>query len=144
MILDSKLNIADETVLPTAVGTAVVGDVIDLDKSGRRIGDGHPLYLAIIVDEAVASSGAATVEFSLSTGSSSTLGTTVSSTGEISKDTLSSNHQMVIPLPSDYQYERYLGLEATVATSALTAGSVNAFIIPTPPANWYAVEEGQN
>lgn len=64
MILDERNEFADATALSTAAtGLALVGDVIDLGTDGINEVDG--IDLAITIDTAVTSAGAATVEFQL-------------------------------------------------------------------------------
>ena len=143
MILDKKLQLALATAVPTSIGTHIVGDVLDF-KDRSRIGDGNPLYLVIQVAVSFASgSSSAQVEFELQTGANSALGRSVGSTGSINVTALKKATQRVLSIPSSVTYDRYVGLSAK-PSAVLTAGAISAFIIDTPPADWYAVQDAQN
>ena len=64
MLLDSRLEFADDLTAWLAQGTLLLGDVIDLGVA-RDIGHGQPLYLVIQVTELFASGGSALVNFRL-------------------------------------------------------------------------------
>jgi hypothetical protein len=149
MILDELMEFADGLTLATATGTHTEGDNIDLGAA-RDIGNGSMLYLVIQVVAAVTSGGSATVEFLLASDGSSTIATDGSasehiSTGAIAKADLIAGYTRVLPLPpgNGVAYERYLGLQTKVGTAALTAGSVNAFIV-NDVASWKAYADAQN
>jgi len=133
MILDNLLEFADATAIPTSTGTAIVGDVIDLGLANRNVGQSSHLYLVIQVDTAATSGGSATVAFHLVSDAQAALATDGTATYHWSSPALAvasitAGRQIVaIGLPSG-TYERYLGVLATVATAALTAGKINAFI----------------
>lgn len=147
MILDERSEFCDATALSqAAVGLALVGDVIDLSVA-RDIGQGQPLYLVIQVDTAVASAGAATVEFQLVSDAQAAIAvdgsaTVHAKTNAFPKATLVAGYTVIIPLPmEDPAYERYLGILQNVGTAALTAGKINAFLTLTP-AKWKAYPDG--
>lgn len=149
MIIDKLLEIADATALSTAgTGLALVGSQIDLSVA-RDIGNGEPLYLVIQVDTAVASAGAATVQFQLVSDAQAAIATDGSATvhvasGAIGKATLVAGYTVVLPIPmEDPAFERYLGLLQNVGTAALTAGKINAFITPYPH-KWKAYPDATN
>ena len=130
MILDERTEFADAL----AVTSTAITDVIDLGATPtlRNLGGGKDnLWLVIGVDTAATAAGAATVAFSLESDSTSDLATsaTVHWQGPaIGKATLVAGYvAAVVPIPSG-QYERYLGVRATVATGPLTAGKFNAFL----------------
>ena len=140
MLLDDALEFTADagTALATATGRALVADVIDTSVA-RDIGNhgnGLPLYLVILVTDAVTSAGAATVTFELVSDAQAAIAVDGSatihhSTGAIGKATLVAGYSIVIPLPAEgVAYERYLGLISNPGTAALTAGSIRAFITP--------------
>lgn len=150
MIMDELLEFCDAETLETATGTALEGDVIDLGAAGEDIGNGEPLYVVIQVDTAVTSAGAATVKFEVASDAQAAIATDGSatvhvSTEAIAKASLVAGYTRILPLPpgAGNDYERYLGVLATVGTAALTAGKINAFIVKDPH-RWKAYADGQN
>lgn len=139
MILDERNELCDATALSTAgTGLALVGDVIDLGPNARDIGAGEPMSLVVQITTAVTSAGAATVEFQLATDAAAAIATDGSASvhaksAAIGKATLVAGFEVVLPLPpaAGTPYERYLGLLQNVGVAALTAGAINAFVVPT-------------
>lgn len=141
MILDERTEFADATALSTAAtGLALVGDVIDLGTDGINEVDG--IELAISVDTAVTSAGAATVEFQLVSDAQAAIAVDGSATvhyksAAVPKATLVAGYGVVnVKLPKG-QYERYLGILQNVGTAALTAGKINAGLTALDP-SWKA------
>ena len=141
MILDERNEFADATALSTAAtGLALVGDVIDLGTDGINEVDG--IDLAISIDTAVTSAGAATVEFQLVSDAQAAIAVDGSATvhyksAAVPKATLVAGYNVVnVKLPKG-QYERYLGILQNVGTAALTAGKINAGLTPLDP-SWKA------
>ena len=143
MMIDKLAELCDATALSTAgTATYLTGDVVDLGTvpTLQNIGGGDPLYLIIQVDTDVTSAGAATVQFLLSSSSTSDLATTPTdhnATAVIPKATLTAGYTMCLPLPGSITCKRYMGLRAVIATAALTAGKINAFIT-ADPGHWVA------
>ena len=80
MILDSLLEFADATSVAAAAGTALIGDVIDLQEA-RDIGNGEPIYLVIQCDTSIITGGAAgTVKFQLASDAAAAIATDGSAT----------------------------------------------------------------
>lgn len=137
MLVDERSEFCDATALSTSgTGRALVGDVIDLTSTSDDLGHGEPVYLVIQVTTAVTSAGAATVSFILCSDAAAAIQTDGSAsdhvtTAAIPKATLVAGYEEVIPLPSG-DYERYLGVQQNVATAALTAGAINAFLTSNP------------
>ena len=144
MILDERNEFADATSVAAAAGTALIGDVIDLGTDG--VNDVEGLYAVITVDTEIATAAAAgTVQLHLVSDALATLGagvvancTTHASsplfvTGATTVQPLLAAGKvlMQIALPKG-QYERYLGILCTTATTTTTTGKVNAFLTPTP------------
>lgn len=134
MILDKQAEFADAQAVTT---TAVLTNVIDLgdDVTLRNLGGPDAAFLVISVDTAVTAAGAATVTFTLESDSDAALSTSPTvhySTAAIGKATLvAGNTPVVVQLPYG-DYERYLGVRATVGTGPLTAGAFSAFITRSP------------
>ncbi len=49
MILDSRVEFADATSVAAVAGTALIGNVVDLETA-RDIGSGEPLYFIVTID----------------------------------------------------------------------------------------------
>ena len=144
MILDERNEMADATTVAAAAGTALIGDVIDLGTDG--VNDVSGLYAVITVDTEIATAGVAgTVQLHLVSDSLATLGagvlsacTTHASTPLLVTGATTTNALLLagksllqVELPKG-QYERYLGILCTTATTTTTTGKVNAFLTPTP------------
>lgn len=134
MILDERLEFADNAAIPTAAARALLGDVIDLGSVGRDIGVGDAMFFVVQVTEAVTSGGAATVTFDLVTDAQAAIAvdgtaTIHYSSGAIDKTALTLGAQpvMVGTPRAGRTYERYLGV-LTTPSAILTAGKVNAFL----------------
>ena len=125
MYIDAGLLLDDAAAITVTRDST---NVVDLGVALRDIGAGEQLYVVIVVDEAFTAAGAATLTTVLSTGVATTLGTTIISTPAIGKAALTLGRvPIVIPIPPNIA-ERYIGLEYTVATGPMTAGTVTAFI----------------
>lgn len=143
MYIDDFLEFADATALGTATGTSNLGGTIDLDVV-RDVGEGKQLYAVIQITTDLTSGGAATIFFQVvsdATATPNTAGTQSvhARSPSYTATALDAGEMVVIALPpmgygAPIQYKRYLGLQSVVGTAALTAGAVNAFITPTPPA----------
>lgn len=141
MILDKQAEFADAAAV-TAGG--VLTNVIDLgdDVTLRNIGGPDAAYLVISVDTAATAAGAATVTFTLESDNTADLATSATvhySTAAIGKASLTAGATpVIVPLPYG-QYERYLGVRATVGTGPLTAGAFSAFLTRSPQ-YWQAMQ----
>ena len=151
MILDELNEFADAVALSTSgTGLAVIGDVIDLGATPHDLGNGKGVYLVIQVTTAVTSGGSATVAFQLVSDAQSPLAADGSetlhfATAAIPKATLVAGYELVIPVPLEGSntYERYLGLQQSVGTAALTAGAINAFLT-FDPKGWKSLPDATN
>jgi hypothetical protein len=141
MIKDALAQFCNAVALPTTgTGYFNVGDVIDLSTI-RDIGRGKPpIYLVVLVNVAVTSGGAGTVQFVLASDTVNPPRTDgvsenlhyVSAT--IAKATLVAQYYAVrvaVPLEPPV-YARYLGFQVNIGTAALTAGSITAFLTIDP------------
>jgi hypothetical protein len=153
-ILDKRTEFADAVALNTgAAGTYNIGDQIDLGLAGRGISEpGDQLYLVLQVATGITAGSAGTVQFQLATDDSSTLATNatqsihlqtrafVTGTGTGTTTLRPGTVLGVFALPIEgVVYERYLGVQQVTGTAAITAGAVDAFLTPTPPA-WKAYD----
>jgi len=145
MIIDSRNEFCDATSVAAAAGTALVGNVIDLGAEVYDIGVSGPLYLVMTCDTAVITGGSAgTISFSLASDAQAAIATDGSatvhfSTGSFVTDDAALNDLdagaviAMVQLPMGTQYERYLGILATVGTTTVTEGAINAFLTPVAP-----------
>jgi hypothetical protein len=153
MILDERNEFADNVSVAAAAGTALVGDVIDLDPAYTSPNttidlEGSDLYLVLQTgDTEIITGGAAgTLQLFLVSDALATLGSaTVANctqhyaTAALVTDDSAANDSKFnaggliacIKLPSG-SYERYLGILATVGTTTITAGTINAFLTSDP------------
>lgn len=156
MIYDALNQFADAESVAAAAGTALVGDVINLQEA-RDIGNaGMPLYLVITVDTSIITGGVAgTINFKLASDAQAAIATDGSATVHLqTKDFVTDGddaneldagvvaYAAALPLEG-VQYEQYLGLLATVATTTVTAGAISAFLTPNPKA-WQAYPDATN
>lgn len=136
MLLDANLQLsAAQAVTATAVST----NTIDLGQN-RDLGPGEDLYAVITVDVSAAAAGAATVNFQLIASDTANLAspTILSQTDAIGKAELTAGREPIaIEIPHTYlaanpKGQRYLGLQYTVGTGPLTAGSFTCYIGKAP------------
>lgn len=148
MIIDNELLFADGTWAPTALGDNISTNVWDSGplsgtptaNAGRDLGLGEPLWLVVTVKVAVASVGAATVDFRLRTDSAANLTTApvdLVASGAIAKATLVAGYQIRLRFPSiaTQAYKRYLGCNANIGTATLTAGAFHAAVVKDVQSN---------
>jgi len=133
MIIDSQNNFSSAQVV---TATAVSANTIDLSQV-RDIGTGATLYVVVTVDASVTAAGAATVTFQGITSASAALTspTILVQTDAIGKAELTAGRRpIVFEIPSSVLAaqpigQRYLGLQYTVGTGPLTAGSFTANLV---------------
>ena len=148
MILDSRLEFADAADISQSAGTYLSTNVVDTSVA-RDMGNGQPLYLVIQIDAAVTSGGSATVQFRLRSDDAAAIHATTSTghydSGAIAIASLVAGYTLVIPLPPEgsVAYERYLGIQAIIATATTTAGTYSAFLT-IDPTGWKAVPDATN
>jgi len=146
-ILDERLELADaSTAVAAAASTVNVGDVID-SSVARDVGNGQPIYLVVSVDTEIITGGSAgTLQFQLVSDGVTTPSTTTQTIHAISEEYVTDGTDandaelkagqfpFVIALPVEgQQYERYIGLQAIIGTTTITAGAVSAYLTLTPP-----------
>lgn len=159
-LFDKLAEFADAVSVAAAAGTTLLGSQIDLATAGLNIGDGEPLYLVLTVDTAIVTGGSAgTLHFRLVSDAQAAIDdTTCSIHVETPRFVTDDDPTIpvgtvlgVYPLPicdqpvsrsvagvdvttgPGAQYERFLGIQAIVTTTTITAGKVNAFLTVTPP-----------
>lgn len=154
MILDERNEFADAVSVAAGAGTALIGDVIDLGGTSQDVGNGQPLYLVIQTDTEIITGGSAgTIKFQLASDASASIATDGSAsvhfdTGTFVTDDAAANSAALnaggviaaVALPNG-TYERYLGILATIGTTTVTAGKINAFLT-TDVAKWVATPDG--
>jgi hypothetical protein len=154
MILDERTEFADAASVAAAAGTALIGDVIDLGAVQQDPGNGEPVWLVITVDTEIITGGSAgTINFKLASDAQAAIATDGSATVHfqtrdfVTDDAAANDAQMnaggviaCVALPLEGAvYERYLGILATIATTTVTAGKINAFLTKDPSA-WKAYD----
>ena len=154
MILDERNEFADAVSVAGSAGTALIGDVIDLGGTSQDIGNGQPLYLVIQTDTEIITGGSAgTIQFTLASDASASIATDGTATAHfvsaslVTDDAAANSSQLnaggviaAVALPMG-TYERYLGVLATIGTTTVTAGKINAFLT-TDVSKWVATPDG--
>lgn len=155
MIMDERNEFADNVSVAAAAGTAVIGDVIDLGSVGRDVGNGETMYLVIKTGatEIITGGAAGTIKFQLVSDSDATLASSPTvhfDTGDLVTDDALANSallnagatiaQVALPLGN---YERYLGVRATIGGQTVTEGTVDMFLTKDPSA-WKAYANAAN
>lgn len=157
MIFDTYNEFASGEAVDGAAGTALIGDVIDLGAAGLDIGVGEPIYLVIMTQTEIITGGAAgTIKFQLASDAQAAIATDGSATvhfdtGTFVTDGTDANaaelkvggpYIAAVRLPAG-TYERYLGILAVIATTAVTAGAIDAFLTHDISA-WKAYPDADN
>lgn len=146
MWLDERLEFADAVSVAAAAGTALIGDVVDLQVA-RDIGRGSPIYFVITTDTEIITAGSAgTVKFQLVSDAQAAIAvdgtaTVHIDTGTFVTDDAAANSAQLNaggvifagPIPAEGAvYERFLGVLCVTATTTTTAGKINAFLTMEP------------
>lgn len=155
-LIDKRLEMADGESVAGSAGVALIGDQIDLDVA-RDVGIGTPLYVVIQCATSIITGGAAgTIKFQLVSDASASIATNGDATvhfdtgtfvtdGDDANELDAGDLIAVFPLPRQGNaYERFLGILATIATTTVTAGAINAFITEVPPSGWTAYPDADN
>lgn len=135
MLTDALLQLSSAQAVTT---TAVSTNTIDLSQV-RDIGAGKQLYAVFGVDVAATAAGAATVTFQVITSAAANLSspTILIQTDAIPKTDLTLGRKpIVVPISEAILLaapigQRYLGVQYTVTTGPLTAGSFSCVIVDT-------------
>ena len=136
MILDSRLMFADGVSIVGAVGTNLVGNVVDTGAVHRDLGNGEDIFFFVEVTADIqASAGAGTVVFQLITSASSNMSspTVVASSGTIVTNVAAAglgkagSQAYFSALPIEGQtYLEYIGIQVVVGGQPVTAGSIKS------------------
>jgi hypothetical protein len=142
MILDERLEFGENFDLDQETGSYLFTNQIDLGLAGRDIGNGKTLYLVCVVTEAFTDGGdSATLTLQVRSDDSAAIHASTSSlhvqTKAMLKTELTIGTTIIIPLPpnNNEAYERYLGLQAVVATAGFDDGMITAGLT-TDPSSW--------
>ena len=158
MWLDERTEFADDVSVANAAGTYLIGDVIDMEVA-RDLGNGQPVYLCIRTGstEIITGGSAGTIQFKLASDAQAAVATDGSATEHVITDTFVTDDSAAnsdqlnaggtiyfgaLPL-ENFAYERYLGILAVVATTTVTAGTINAFLT-IDPNGWKSYADGVN
>jgi len=150
MIMDKNLTFLENTsVAAASTGTALVGDVIDLDATGRRLFSNTNLKLAIVVTTAFASGTSSTIQFQLASDATANIAVDGTQTIHIATEVftdaeLTAGTTIYVDLPGGMPvFERYLGLQVVTGSAATTAGSITAALVMDVQ-DWRAEADASN
>lgn len=149
MIIDKLVEFGTAFDIAEAAGTLLFTNQIDLGAANLDIGQGQPVYLCIHIIEAVSTGSSPTINFRLRSDDSASIHATTSSahfeTGAIAAASLTAGSKWVYALPmgNGVPYERYLGLQAVIATATTTTGTATAFL-SLDPEGWKAYADATN
>jgi len=148
-IMDSRTLFAENFDLDQETGTYLFTNQIDLGAAGRDPGNGQPVYLNVVVEETFTDGGdSATLQLRLASDDSAAIHASTSTghllTAPMLKALLVAGNKFSFPIPvQGLEYERYLGLQAIVATAGFDAGELTAWL-SLDPIGWKAYPEGDN
>lgn len=148
-IMDSRTLFAENFDLDQETGTYLFTNQIDLGAAGRDPGNGQPIYLNVVVEETFTDGGdSATLQLRLASDDSASIHASTSTghllTAPMLKALLVAGNKFSFPIPvQGLEYERYLGLQAIVATAGFDAGELTAWL-SLDPIGWKAYPEGSN
>jgi hypothetical protein len=133
MILDETLEFSDAGSIINAAGTYLLGDVVPLSVArdvGGQGGTPDQMYFDVTVDTTVVNVGG-TVQFKLVSADDAAITVNVKDiivSKAFADGELVAGNVFRFPLPPTFDYSLYLGVQYVVATAAVTAGKVNAFL----------------
>ena len=155
MLMDKRTEFSDAESLILATGTHLIGDVIDLGVASRNIGVSM-IYGQLIAASAILAAAPGTIQFILASDAQAAIATDGSATAHFTTGTFITDvttskeltdgdriAQFQLPLNGGAPYERYLGILAVIATQAVTAGTLDAFMTLDPTA-WQAYADAAN
>ena len=124
MIIDGDMILCEGLAM-TAAGTYTSTNVVDFGAAGV----GHDSKVLINIPTAAASSGSATVTFNILTDDNSSFSsaTTLWTSGALTYSTLTAG-KTVVEFTLPFEVEQYIEVTAVVATAALTAGTMTAYV----------------
>lgn len=155
MIMDKLGEFADAASVAAVAGTALIGNQIPLSYA-RDVGNGQPIYLVLTCSTSIITAGAAgTIKFQLVSDASAAIAVDGSATVHYDTGTFVTDDDALngldagdviacVALPIEGNaYEGFLGILATVGTTTVSAGAINAFLT-LDPTGWQAYPEGAN
>lgn len=148
-IMDSRLLFGNAQDLSQVAGTYLFTNQIDLGAAGEDPGNGQPMYLNIVVTEAFVGA-TSTTTFQLRSDDSASIHASTSTLHIASAAltpaqlALGSAYSFPLPLNGANPYERYLGLQAIIATATTTAGAVTAWLSDIPVGAWEIYPDANN
>ena len=146
MIIDALNEFASAKSLVAGTGTTLVGDVMDLGPVPSYWAHGKQLYVVVTFPTEVDSSGdGATVTVTVASDAAAAIATDGSATvlgvtNALTETQMATEGPFVIALNHGLA-ERYVGILATIAGEAVTAGTISAHVTTDPPA-WRTYPEG--
>ena len=139
MIIDKRIEFADDLDFNNETGTANVGDQIPLGVTGQNIAVNPLMYLVVTVDTSAdgGAGNAATVAFQLASDATATIAVDGSQTVHFTstaygKAALTEGTVFVFPVPFQ-DYEPYVGLQIVTAVEGEDALKCSAFLTTNPP-----------
>lgn len=127
-------DLAVFSALQAVTSTAVSTNTYDLGTA-QDIGEGQDLYIDFKVGTAFTAGGSATLTAQIITSASANLGTptVIAQTGAIPVASLIAGYRTALRIPPQIGSlgQRYLGVQYTVATGPMTAGTISARVVNT-------------
>jgi hypothetical protein len=142
-IRDSLTTFATNFDLDQETGTYLLTNQIDLGAAGMDPGNGQVVYLNVHVVETFTDGGdSATLQLALVSDDTASIHASTRTvhflSGLILKAALVAGNTFSFPIPvSGTAYERYLGVQALVATAGFDAGEITAYL-SLDPIGWDA------
>lgn len=147
-IKDALATFADNYDLDQEAATFLLTSQMDLGAAGNDPGNGVPVYLNVAVEETFTDGGdAATLQLLLVSDDTASIHATTRTvhfaSGLILKAALTIGKRFSFPIPvSGTPYERYLGVQAIVATAGFDAGEITAWLGLEPIADVKTYPDG--
>jgi len=137
MYVDKQCLLADGLDIGIAAGSVYGSYAYNLGST-KDPGGGKPLYVVCCIDEAVTSSGSATVQIEIVDEEDETIDSSsvvICGTEDVAYTRFTLGKVIVIPVPFGLITQQYLGIKVTVAAATTTAGTLTAFIAVDPFTN---------
>ncbi len=144
MISDKRTTFCEGVALNTgAAGTYTLGDQIDIGNVRDLGGDQAPLLVIQVGAAGINAAGAGTVQFKLTSADNAALTTNpvdhlmtaafvTSTTSGNAGGALAPGVRLMavqLPLEGSTPYKRYVGIRQVTGAQAITAGSIDAFLV---------------
>jgi hypothetical protein len=148
-IMDERTAFGDSFDCDLEASTALLTNQIDLGAAGEDPGNGQVVYMNVAVTETFTDGGdSATLQLRVASDASAAIHATASTghllTAPMLKALLVAGNTFSFALPvSGLAYERYLGVQAIIATAGFDAGMIDVWLSPDPM-GWKAVPDATN